>query len=171
MDHTSKTAVAYFSKSGHSERLAQKLAKDLDAELIAIHAPQYGPGVLGYIRAGFDSLRQKRDLAPQNFASLGGYSRLVLCGPVWTSYPATPLRALLSSKMALPQSVSLFLTSGGHSPATKAFDTATADLGRPLAARAVLGNADENTEREKDLISGFVSELNLHHSADLKVVK
>lgn len=157
--------------SGHTERLAHKLAKILDGELIAIHAPQYRPGIFGYIRAGFDSLRQKCKLAPQSFDALRSYDNLVLCGPIWTSYPATPLRALLSSKIDLPQSVSLFLTSGGHSPGIKAFETATADLGRPFAATAVLGNAEEDTEREKDVISGFVRELNLDCSGHLDVIK
>ncbi|GFE51843.1 hypothetical protein So717_35960 [Roseobacter cerasinus] len=168
MGQASKIAVVYFSMSGHSEKAAKDLAKNLAAELIAIHAPKYRPGLTGYIRAGLDSLRQKCDLAPQTFTTLAGYRCLVLCGPVWTSYPATPLRALLRSKIALPQSVSLFLTSGGHSPAQKAFDTAEADLGRPLTATAVLANTDEDTERGSDITSQFASQLKCRQVAELE---
>ena len=129
------TAIICYSRSGHSRRVAERLAHALDARLIELNAPVY-KGALGYMRAGFQSLRQTGHLAPQSFTTLEDFKRIVLCGPVWTSYPAIPLRALLRSDIPLPRSVSLFLTSGSHSPAQKAFDTAEADLGRPLTATA-----------------------------------
>ncbi|MCV3271504.1 flavodoxin family protein [Roseobacter sinensis] len=170
MDQARTTAVVWFSITGHSQRVAKKLAEALNGDLIALHAPAYRPGVLGYMRAGFDSLRQKCDLAPQEFTSLEHYRHLVLCGPVWTSYPATPLRALLRSNIGLPPAVSLFLTSGGHSPAQKAFDTAEADLGRTLAATASLSNAAEQTETETDALNQFVSDVRAHGGTTLTPV-
>lgn len=153
------TGIVFFSMSGHSRRLASKLATALDAELIALQAPEYTPGVLGYLRAGFNSLRQKCDLAPQSFTSLAGFDCIVVCGPVWTSYPATPLRGLLRADIGLPDTVALFLTSGNQSSAEKAFGTAARDLGRPLAATAALANAAEGTAQEDRCIAHFVDAL------------
>lgn len=56
--------IAYYSRSGHSKRLAEKLAGELHTDLIEIAAPTYAGGILGYMRAGYDSLRQKGSLAP-----------------------------------------------------------------------------------------------------------
>jgi len=84
--------------------------------------------------AGYSSLRQTCALASQSFSSLSNYDRIILCGPVWTSYPAATLRGLLRSDITLPESVSLFLTSGGNSPAIKAFNAAQADMGHALVA-------------------------------------
>ncbi|MEM9638505.1 MAG: hypothetical protein AAGA94_12725 [Pseudomonadota bacterium] len=171
MDQATTTAVVYFSLYGHSERAARKLAEALSADLIALRAPSYRRSVVGYIRAAVDSLRQKCDLPPQEFTSLKRYHRLVLCGPVWTSYPATPLRGLLRSDVELPAQIGLFLTSGGHSPSQKAFDTAEADLGRPLAATAALGNSVEGTVEEEAILTRFASDLDARPVSGLRSVK
>ena len=113
MDNTpSKIGIVVYSRSGHSRRLAKKLADTLDATIIELNAPGY-KGAFGYMQAGYESLRQTCTLAPQSVTSLSDYDRIILCGPVWTSYPAAPLRGLLRSDITLPESVSLFLTSGG----------------------------------------------------------
>ncbi len=151
--------IAYYSRSGHSKRLAEKLAGELHTDLIAIAAPTYAAGILGYIRAGYDSLRQKGSLAPQAFASLAAYQHVILVGPVWTSYPAVPLRALMRSEDCLPQSVSVFLTSGGQSAEEKAFAAGVSDLGRPFVATGVLPNSAEGTEQEDRAIATFLPEL------------
>ncbi len=159
MDQThSNTGIVLYSRSGHSRRIARKLAEALDATVIELNAPDYN-GAFGYMRAGYDSLRQTCPLAPQSFTSLSDYDRIILCGPVWTSYPAAPLRGLLRSDIALPKSVSLFVTSGGHSPAIKAFNAAEADLGRALSAKASLGNSDEGTLQEDRILEAFLKEL------------
>ncbi|NNE82115.1 MAG: hypothetical protein HKN18_17735 [Silicimonas sp.] len=157
-DAATKTAIVVYSRSGHSRRIARKLAEALDAIVIELNAPAY-KGAFGYMHAGFNSLKQSCALAPQKFDSLAKFGRLILCGPVWTSYPAIPLRGLLRSDIALPQSVSLFLTSGDSAPAVKAFKTAEADLGRPLTAKASLGNRDERTLKEDRKMGSFLKEL------------
>lgn len=156
MDHTNKTAVVYFSLTGHSQRVATRLARALGGELIALNAPSYRSGLFGYLHAGFDSVRKKCVLAPQSFTTLADFDRLVLCGPVWTSYPATPLRALLRSDIGLPASVSVFLTTGSQSSAENALAVAAQDLGRALAATEFLANSAEGTEQENTVFETFL---------------
>ncbi|MFK7837430.1 MAG: flavodoxin family protein [Sulfitobacter sp.] len=153
------TAIIYYSRSGHSKRLAERLAREMNAELLEIVAPAYAGRLYGYARAGFDSLRQRKAGRPPPLPSLAEFDRIVLCGPVWTSYPAVPLRDLLRSGAIQPASVSLFLTSGAHSPASAAFDAAAADLGRSFAATASLPNSAENTAVEERLIAQFLADL------------
>ena len=160
MDNTpSKIGIVVYSRSGHSRRLAKKLADTLDATIIELNAPGY-KGAFGYMQAGYESLRQTCTLAPQSVTSLSDYDRIILCGPVWTSYPAAPLRGLLRSDITLPESVSLFLTSGGNSPAIKAFNAAEADMGHALVAKASLGNSEEGTLQEDRIMKAFLEELN-----------
>lgn len=154
---TFNTAIVVYSRSGHSLRVAEKLARSLDGEVIKLDAPNYG-GPIGYMSAGYQSLRQKCTLSPQSFSSLSNYDRVILCGPVWTSYPAIPLRALLQT-VDLPQSVSIFLTNGAHSPAEKAFDVGEADLGRPFVAKTSLANGMEGTAEETAIFETFLAEL------------
>lgn len=151
--------IAFYSRSGHSRRLAAKLAEELHVDKVEITAPEYGGGILGYMRAGFDSVRQKGALASQTFDPLTKYRHVILVGPVWTSYPAVPLRALMRQRDALPQAVSIFLTSGGHSPPLKAFAAGVTDLGRPFIATGALPNSAEGTAQEGHAISNFLPEL------------
>lgn len=62
------------------------------------------------------------------------YDLVLIGGPIWTSYPALPIRALLAGKPELPERVGLFLTYGGHSSPDKAIAEVAADvaLTRPL---------------------------------------
>jgi hypothetical protein len=156
---SSDLCIAYYSRSGHSKRLAAKLAAELHAEVIEIKAPAYAGKPLGYMRAGFDSLRQKGVLRPQSFTSLATFRHVILVGPVWTSYPAVPLRALMRGGDGLPQAVSLFLTCGSHSPPQKAFAAGVADLGRPFVATAALSNSADGTAQEGHAIAAFLPEL------------
>ncbi|WP_299732657.1 hypothetical protein [uncultured Tateyamaria sp.] len=153
------TCVAFYSRSGHSKRLATKLAEKLKAEQVEITAPAYEGRIFGYMRAGYDSLRQNCVLGPQFFSTLTTYRHVILVGPVWTSYPAVPLRALLRAGTNLPQAVSLFLTSGAHSPPEKAYEVGASDLGRPFVATATLPNSAEGTGVEGHTIAAFLSEL------------
>ncbi|SEW26426.1 hypothetical protein SAMN04488515_1921 [Cognatiyoonia koreensis] len=148
-------AIVYYSRSGHSERLARILSERLNATLIHLVAPRYQSGLFAYLRAGFHSLRQTCDLPEQAFDTLARYRAVIICGPVWTSYPATPLRGLLRSDIPMPKTVGLFLTCADHSPAQKAFDTAEADFGGPFTATASLSNDDEGTDRETRQIDSF----------------
>ncbi len=153
------TGIIYYSRSGHSKRLADRLKNELNGEFLEIVAPKYASRVIGYARAGYDSLKQRASDRPPPLPSLSEFDRVVLCGPVWTSYPAVPLRNLLRSGVDFPSSVSLFLTSGAHSPASKAFAAASSDLGRPFAATASLPNSAENTAQEERIITTFLTDL------------
>lgn len=156
---SSRTAVVVYSRTGHSTRVARRLANAMSATLIELEAPAYGPGALGYMRAGFDSLRNAEGLPQRDIPSVSEFTSVVLCGPVWTSYPATPLRTFLRESRDLPRSISLFLTSGDHSPAGKAFATAEKDLGHAFRALASLPNAKEGTPEEDRIVEGFLRDM------------
>ncbi len=159
MPKTSDTAIVCYSLSGHSKRIAQRLANDLGADLIALSDPRYGPNWVGYMRAVWHSLRQNCVLAPQTFTSLDEYHTLVICGPIWTSYPATPLRALMKGHIPLPARIALFLTCGNHNPVQKTLDLARDDLGRDFVATACLGNSQQDTAQEEPVVAKFLSDL------------
>ncbi|NNE54110.1 MAG: hypothetical protein HKN30_17110 [Sulfitobacter sp.] len=153
------TGIVFFTRTGHTKRVAKRLAQALSADLIPMRAPQYEKGFRGYMRAAIDSLRHINEHTPQDFESLTDYDRIVLCAPVWTSFPAVPLRGLLHGNVALPSSVSLFLTSGAHSPTHKAFRVAETDLGRSFVAKASLPNDWEGTPKEERIFARFFRDL------------
>lgn len=155
----SRSLVLYYSRTGHSRRLAERLAEATGADLKALTLARYSQGVFGFLRAGFDSLRQVSLSQPGQQLDLSPYDRLILCGPVWTAYPAIPLRDILRLKGQLPPTVALFLTCGATAPEAKTLESAAADLGRPLAATASLPNDWQGKAREESVIAKFLSDL------------
>ncbi|MCE8008543.1 hypothetical protein [Aestuariivita sp.] len=152
-------ATVFYSRSGHSRSVAQDLAQSLGGPLFELLVPRYDMAILGFMRAGYDSLWLNHP-APQNdIPSLSDYGAVGLCGPIWTSYPATPLRHILAKRSDLPTRVGLFLTCDAHSPPHKAYSTAEADLGRSLTAMATLSNKNEDAGSRRQLIADFAQTL------------
>lgn len=128
-----KHAVVYYSRDGHTEGAARKLAMALDGDLIRLETDRYQQGVFGYLRAGFESVTGKLPDIPA-VESLASYASVSLGGPVWTSLPATPLRAFLAQHPPLPDAVGLFLSSGSDEEPVQALRTARKLLGHPFVA-------------------------------------
>jgi len=129
-----KTLIVYYSRTGTTRKLAQALADAFGADISEIRCDRYGPGPFRYLRAGYDSV--KANLPPIDMPQTRflDYDLVLIGGPIWTSYPALPIRALLAGKPELPERVGLFLTYGGHSSPDKAIAEVAADvaLTRPL---------------------------------------
>ena len=97
-----KALIIYYSRTGNTRWLAQALADQLDAEVLELKCDRYRPGPLRYLRAGYDSVKGNIppiDLPQRNYLA---YDLVLLGTPIWTSYPALPLRAFLEGKPVLP---------------------------------------------------------------------
>ncbi|MDW3223843.1 MAG: hypothetical protein R8G34_13315 [Paracoccaceae bacterium] len=153
------TGVVFYSLSGHSRRLAQRLSDAVHGKLMELDAPPYQNRFFGYARAGYDSLMQRDMRGAHQFPSVAEYDRVILCGPVWTSYPAVPLRSFLRSHPQVPKLTGLILTCGNDSSGQKALRVAETDLGRPFHAAQCLTNSVEGTEAEDQVIAAFLTAM------------
>lgn len=157
--------VLYYSRTGTTAAVAKVLAGKLGADIAEIACPRYRLGWFRYLRAGYDSIKGNLppvEIPPISFAR---YRMVVLGAPIWTSYPALPLRAFLSQHKDLGQygdlagRVALFLTYGGHSPPQKAIEF-VADL-LPTKLHATLAVQQEDVDRGEvsKMIGAFVDDL------------
>jgi hypothetical protein len=153
-------AILYYSRDGHTDRLAHALGARLGADIFQIVTASYGTGWLGYMAGGFDSLAGRLPRI-EPVSDLSHYASLSLGSPVWTSYPAAPMRAYLAQSPAMPPTIGMFLTSGDPSMPTKAFDMARALCGRPFAATLSVPNSVENTAEMDKRIDAYVSAIDL----------
>ena len=154
-----KALIVYYSRTGNTRRVAQTLADRLDAEALELKCDRYRPGPLRYLRAGYDSVKGNLpsiDLPQRNYFD---YDLVLLGAPIWTSYPALPLRAFLEGKPALPEKVGLFLTYGGHSPPAKAVQLVNDSLPQPVAAVLSLQESMIDEPAIGDGVTDFIGEL------------
>ena len=97
-----KALIVYYSRTGTTAKVAESLAAALKADVVEIKCARYRPGWLRYLRAGYDSVKgimppiEVPRIQPLN------YDVILLGAPIWTSYPALPLRSFLALGTDLP---------------------------------------------------------------------
>lgn len=151
-----RTLILFYSRSGTTASAAHRLAEQLEADIGEIVCDRYRFPFLGYARAGHDSL--KRVLPPITTPSqdIASYDRLILGTPIWTSYPATPMRAFLSQNKDWPERIALFVTYGGHSQPDKALKEMASMLPTETEARVALHADDVKKGRFVDFTAQFI---------------
>ncbi len=159
MADTALPAVVYFSKSGHTRRAAEALARIADADLIPATVKRYRIPILWIVRAIFDIHKRSEPKLFYDATNLDERPWLALCGPVWASQPSAPLRSMLAQSKDMNVAVGLLLTSSDQSPPEKIFAVCDQVLGRPLSAKVHIENTiDGGAEMERRL-TRFASEL------------
>lgn len=117
--HRSDTAVIYFSRSGNTALAARHVAKRLDANIIALKAPDYELGLSGLTHAVKDAntRRTQPEKLPTIIPSkvdLSTYDTVWLGSPVWLYSPAPPIWSFIENNRFDGQHVVLFNTFNSH---------------------------------------------------------
>jgi flavodoxin len=83
-------AVVYFSRSGNTALMAQRIALRLNASLFKLEAPDYRIGMRGWINALADAKKHEATIEPQAI-DLSAFDTVYLGSPVWMYSPAPPI--------------------------------------------------------------------------------
>jgi flavodoxin len=104
-----KAAVVYYSRYGHTTKVAEALAQELGAETRRIEETKQR----GFLAMGRGSVTNARfEIKPMDL-DLSGYDTIVLCTPIWAGKPACPARTFLSDARLDGKKVHLLITTGG----------------------------------------------------------
>jgi len=90
-----KIKVVYFTRSNNSKRIAEKIANNLDAEIIQITDGKNYKGLFGYIKAGFYSTSNKKVKIKLD-KEIKDYDKLIVVSPIWAGKLANPVRIFLN---------------------------------------------------------------------------
>lgn len=105
-----KTLVVFYSRSGNTRRIAEMIARHLDADIQELVDKKGRAGMLGLLRAGRDAVKKKTtDLEALTYRP-GDYQLIVVGTPVWASNPAPAVRSFLQSHDLSGKKVALFCT-------------------------------------------------------------
>ena len=87
--------VVYYSRTGSTRQLAQRIAAMLDADLEEIHEAHKRLGAFGFLRSLYDVARgrQPRIDAPRHDPRL--YKMVLIGSPVWAGHVSSPVRSYL----------------------------------------------------------------------------
>jgi flavodoxin len=127
-----RVLVVYFSRDGHTRRIAQEIAEACHGDVDEIRAPGDRRGPLGYLRCALESLLGIEPALQRGVYRPERYGLVAIGTPIWFWNIASPVRAwVVRHRTDLPP-VALFCTCGG-SGAKKVF----ADLERLCGRHAV----------------------------------
>jgi len=154
-----RTLIVYYSRTGTTRTLANALAAELTADVDEIRCERYRPGGLRYLRAGYDSVRGNLPPIELPAKNPSDYDLVLIGCPIWTSYPALPIRAYLDRAPELPARTAVFLTFGGHSPPQKAIELMTSFLPHQIDAALTLSSDDVNGDALPEAVGSCAAEL------------
>jgi flavodoxin len=104
-----KILVAYYSRNGHTKKIATEIANRLNADIDEIIDLKDRSGITGWLGAGKDALFRtstiiRADKSPEK------YDKVIIGTPVWAGKATPAIREYLKKK--LPKRVAFFCTYG-----------------------------------------------------------
>jgi flavodoxin len=110
-----KILVVYYSRTGHTRRVAEEIAAILRADVEEIVDPEDRMGILGYFRSGRQAFFGHEADIREPLKDPAVYDLVIVGTPVWNWSLSAPARAYLArrqQRLARPP-VAFFLTHGG----------------------------------------------------------
>lgn len=106
-----KTLIVYFSRDGHTKKVAEYISVKLGADIEEITEPEKRGGLMGYLRSGRESSQgaTPKINPPKNNSS--EYDLVVLGTPVWAGNVASPVRTYLKEQGSGIKKIAFFCTS------------------------------------------------------------
>lgn len=116
MINNKKILVAYYSKTGNTERVAKDIALRLGADLEKIIDKKNRKGLLGYIFGGRDATKKRLTKIEDIQKDPQNYDLIILGTPVW-GWNATPAACTYLDKIrGRIKNAAYFITSGNTEP-------------------------------------------------------
>ncbi len=111
-----KILVAYYSRTGNTERVARDIARLLGADIEKIIDKKKRTGILGYLFGGRDAMKKLPTEIGEIQKDPSEYDIVVLGTPVW-SWNATPaITTYIARTMGHLKNAAFFITSGNTAP-------------------------------------------------------
>jgi len=146
-----RTIVIYYSKSGNTKSVAERIARAMDADIDEIvEAGKRG----GNVRSALDAIFKRRPALKPFGRSLDDYDLVFIGTPIWRMNAVPAMQVFLSAQQWDSKRVALFCTMGGIGD-KRAFAT----MRRLLAGARVIGELplDAPALKDDDTVDSRVS--------------
>lgn len=153
-----KSLVVFYSLTGNTRLAASKIAAMLDADLEPVLDLGSYKGFWGYMRAGYDSLRDHEASIRPPRTTPHGYDLVVAAGPIWAGRIAPPLRSYLRKFSGDFRNIAFCVTRGGSSP-EKALAQMESLSGASPTAKLALTAGEIANGRDGQPVNDFVETL------------
>ncbi|MBO7719056.1 MAG: flavodoxin [Methanosphaera sp.] len=79
--------VIYYSRTKNTKKVAEIIARKYNAETLEVKDKQRRSGLLGFVKSGYDSIRENDTKIEYDKLDLKDYDTIFIGTPVWASKP------------------------------------------------------------------------------------
>jgi flavodoxin len=108
-----KTLVVYYSRTGKTRFVAEKVASELKADIEEVVDLKSRSGRFGFLKAGYDATRGNETEIGETQKSPSDFDLIVVGTPVWNSRPASAISTYLKRNDFAGKKVAVFCTNDG----------------------------------------------------------
>jgi flavodoxin len=108
-----KSLVIYYSRTGKTKFVAEKIASETGAEIEEITDLKNRKGWLGFLIAGYEATLGKETKINKSKNSPRDFELIIVGSPVWNSRPSPAIRTYLKRNNLSGKKVAVFCTSEG----------------------------------------------------------
>lgn len=108
-----KTLVVYFSRTGTTKKVAEKIASEIGADIEEIKEEKPRKGFLGYMRSGREATLKSKPKIDDPLKKPKEYDLVIIGTPVWSWGVSSPVRSYINLVKDDLKGVAFFCTMGG----------------------------------------------------------
>lgn len=154
-----KTLLVYYSRTGITKGIAEEISKSIDCDVEEIVDKEKRTGIIGYIKSGYETARNKLPDIEAPKYDLSKYDLLIIGTPVWAGKMSVPVKAYLEQNMDKIPNLACFCTCGGSGIDGTLTGIAEYVKISPLASFG-LKSADIKSGSYSSVIEKFVNDIN-----------
>lgn len=152
-----KALVIYYTRSGDTREIAEKIASKLDCDIEEIIDKTKRRGIFGYIKSGFHAFRGKLTRIETPEKDPAEYDIVIVGTPVWAGTMTPAIRTYLTGNGDRIQKTAFFCSLGGSGD-EKTYRDLTELTGLVPVAKMSISNKDRKTGYEPK-IDAFVDKI------------
>jgi flavodoxin len=107
-----KTLIVYYSRTGNTKMIAESMATSLNCDIEEIKDPEKRSGIIGYIKSGYETSRDKLPVIKEPEYDPSQYDLIVVGTPVWAGKMSVPVKSYLKMNMNKIPLLACFCTAG-----------------------------------------------------------
>ncbi len=155
-----KTLVVYYSKTGTTKKLAEKLAKEFNADIEELIDKTKRSGIIGWILAGRDGMQRRATNIVDTKKNAADYDMVLVGGPLWGFKGVAPAsRTYLIKNKDKIKKAAFFMTRAGNPSSDPALNDLISVYGKPVAGTLDIKESEINSSETAMQIIDFANKI------------
>lgn len=153
-----KTLVVYYSLTGHTQGIAERIAAECEAEIEQIKDVKTRTGAWAMLSSGREALFNRPALTQPTEKDPAKYDLVILGTPVWAWNMSSPMRAYITQHSSKFDRVAFFCTMGG-SGSDRTFGNMSDLIGKQPIATLEITETDLKTGSDGEKLKQFTGAI------------